>query len=387
VPRVLQLFEPPDGGVARHVLDLALGLGEHGWEVELAGSRDAIVWPEVEAAGLRTHVLPFVHGYRDPGSDARVFRRLVPLLRRERYDLVHCHSSKAGASGRVAAALAGSPAVYTPHGFAFKAGHPLLRIAFAAIERGLAPRARRIICVSEDERRLARRMRLGGGDRLRVIHNGCAHVPGVPPDPRLIAHAAGHPLAAAVTVLRPEKGVDVFLDAVPLVLERMPEARLAVVGSGPSEPDLRARAAPLLADERFAFLSFEPPVERHLNAIDVFVLASRREGLPIGPLEAMACGVPQVATAVGGTPEAVTAETGVLVPPSDPDALADGIVALLRDPQRRERAAAASRARHAAEFDLRRTVAATAALYDEVTRPHAGAGAPAARRRQVSVSP
>lgn len=366
MPRVLQLFEPPDGGVAQHVLDLSLGLGDHGWEVELAGSGDAIIWPTVEQAGLTVHRFGFVHGYRRPSSDVRVLRRLVPFLRAHRYDLVHCHSSKAGVSGRVAAGFARTPAVYTPHGFAFKAGHPALRAAFVGIERALALRAARIICVSEDERRLAGRMGLGSDARLRVIRNGCAAAQGLAPDPRLVDHAGGHPLAAAITVLRAEKGVDVFLDAVPLIFERCPDARLAVVGSGPAEGELRARAAVLMSDPRFAFLPFAAPVERLLNATDVFVLASRREGLPIGVLEAMACGVPQVATAVGGTAEAVTPQTGLLVAAGDPAALADAVVRMLRDSALRRAAAAASRRRHAELFDVTTMVAATAALYASV---------------------
>src|SRR4051812_30190962 len=325
-----------------------------------------MVWPAIEAAGLAIHRFPFVHGYRKPSSDARVLRRLVPFLRRERYDLVHCHSSKAGASGRVAAALARTPAVYSPHGFAFKAGHPLLRMSFRVIERALAPLTRRIVCVSEDERRLARQAGLGGGDRLRVVPNGCAPCEaGGEPDPALARLRRQGPLAATITVLRPEKGVDVFIDAVPLILELMPEARCAVVGSGPSEPELRARAEALAGEPRFAFLPFVGPAARHLCAIDVFVLASRREGMPIGLLEAMACGVPQVACAVGGTPEAVAGETGLLVPPADPRALAEATVALLRDPARRQALGAASRERHAARFTVERMVADTAAIYAE----------------------
>jgi glycosyltransferase involved in cell wall biosynthesis len=366
MPTVLLLFEPPDGGVAQHVLALARGLGAHGWDVELAGAEDADIWPAVTALGLPVHRLPFVHGYRRPSSDARVLARLVPFLRRRRYDLVHCHSSKAGASGRVAALLSGTPAVYTPHGFAFKAGHPLLRIAFTVVERVLAPASRRILCVSADEGRLARRHRLGGHDRVRVIRNGTPPCAGdATPDAALAALRAEGPLATAITVLRPEKGVGVFLDAVPLVLERMPGARLALVGSGPMEAEVRERAAAFASDPRFAFLRFSPPAAGYLAATDLFVLASDREGLPLGVLEAMACGVPQVATAVGGTPEAVSSETGVLVPPRDPRRLADAIVDLLGDAPRRKAMAAASRIRHANCFTVERMIAETAAVYDE----------------------
>lgn len=366
MPRVLLLFEPPDGGVASHVSGLSLGLGGHGYEVELAGPHDAVIWPQMRAAGLPVHLFPFQHGYRAPLSDAEVFRRLVPFLRGERYDLVHCHSSKAGASGRVAAALAGTPTVYTPHGFAFKAGHPLLRVAFTGIELVLARATGRLICVSHDERRLAER-RLRSPRGLAVVHNGTpACRPAGEVDPQLESLRAGGPLAAAVTVMRPEKGLDVVLAAVPRVLERMPDARVAIVGSGPLEAHYRRLAAPLLEDDRFLFLSFEPPVERYLHAIDVFVLASDREGLSIGILEALACGIPQVATAVGGTPEAVSSETGALVPPRDPEALADAIVALLADPDRRRAAAVASRRRHADGFTLDRMVQETVAIYDDV---------------------
>jgi glycosyltransferase involved in cell wall biosynthesis len=96
--------------------------------------------------------------------------------------------------------------------------------------------------------------------------------------------------------------------------------------------------------------------------------------MPIGVLEALACGVPQVATAVGGTPEVVVGETGLLVPPADPRALAEAAVELLRDPARRAALAAASRARHAAHFTVGRMVAETADIYAEVRGQRAEAG-------------
>jgi glycosyltransferase involved in cell wall biosynthesis len=175
-------------------------------------------------------------------------------------------------------------------------------------------------------------------------------------------------LAAAVTVLRAQKSVQVLLDAVPAVLAQVADARIAVVGDGPEREALHARAAELglNTEPRFAFLPFEAPPARHLRAADVYVLPSSWEAFPIGVLEALACGVPQVATDVGGTREAVVPETGRTVPAHDPPALAQALVELLSDDELRASMSAASVARHGERFGLERMVRETSALYDDV---------------------
>jgi glycosyltransferase involved in cell wall biosynthesis len=150
------------------------------------------------------------------------------------------------------------------------------------------------------------------------------------------------------------------------VLAAVPEARIAIVGDGPEREALGARARALGLDGRVAFLPFTGPASRHLRALDVYVLPSAWEAFPIGVLEALACGVPQVAADVGGTREAVAPETGLLVPPRDPGALALGLVELLQDAGRRREMAEASRQRHARHFALAPMLDATAALYERV---------------------
>jgi glycosyltransferase involved in cell wall biosynthesis len=368
--RVLLAFEPPDGGVAEQVAQLALGLRAHGWAPALAGPRDAAIYPRAEAAGIPIHRLDWARDYGSPRQDLRAARALRAHLRAGRYDLLHVHAAKAGALGRLVGALRRRrPVVYSPHCLPFVGDFgPLRRHGGALAERALALVTDRLVCVCEDERREA----LGAGiaaDRLRVVHNGCAPCAAdTAPDPATAAFAADGPLVAAIAVLREQKRLDVLLDATPAILAADPRARVAIIGDGPLREPLGARAAALglETEPRFAFLPFGGSSAGHLAAVDVFVLPSAWEGLAIGLLEALACGVPVVASAVGGTPEAITPDVGTLVPPGDAAGLADAVIALLRDAPRRTAMGEAGRRRHAERFGLERMVAATAAVYDDL---------------------
>jgi glycosyltransferase involved in cell wall biosynthesis len=317
VARVALICEPPDGGVAEHVAQLALGLGAHGHEPVVfasAGFRHAARVGEV-------HTLPFGRDYAHPHRDAETLRVLARELRR--FDLVHVHAAKAGVVGRIAARLARRPVVYTPHCFPFVGEISAARRQFGlAVERALAPLTSAVICVCEDERAVARAS--GIRTPLHVVHNGCPPCAGAP--------VAGTGVTVgAVTVLRRQKRLDVLLDAVPAILAAVPQTRVRIVGDGPEGPALRAHPAA----RHVEFAPYGGDAASHLRELDVYVLPSSWEAFPIGVLEALACGVPQVATDVGGTREAVTAETGVLVAPRDPQALADAVIALVRDPERR----------------------------------------------------
>lgn len=367
--RVLHTFEPPDGGVAEHVAQVAAHLGRFGHEVTVAGPREALVYPAFEAAGVPVHRLPIGRSYGRPQDEARAVRELVRLLRAERFDVVHAHSAKAGVLGRVAAAAARVPAVYSPHGLPFVGPVSARRRVFGiAAERALAPLTAAYLFVSDAERRFALDAGVGRRRPMHVVHNGCEPDTATPPDEGLLAHAAGGPVAAMVTVLRPAKGIEAFIDAAPAVLTAVPGARLALVGSGPEHDRLAAqvRERGLDAEPRFAMLPWRPPMAAHLKALDVLVLPSEMEAFPMALVEAMAYGVPQVASTVGGIPEAVVPETGVLVPPRDPAALGEALAALLGDPGRRARMGEASRTRHAEHFTLDHMVGGVARVYESL---------------------
>ena len=366
--RVLHVFEPPDGGVAQAVLDLATGLRRHDVDTMVAGPAGAIVRGPLVDAGVPFRDVPLERGYGDPRADAAALRAIVRILRAERFDLVHAHAAKAGMLGRIAARIAGVPAVYSPHCLPFVGDVSRLRaVGSSALERAARPATAALLCVCDDERRIAAEHHLAPAARMHVVHNGCPPPPaGIEPDPRLDRlRGDGGLVVGAVAVLREQKGLADLIAATPAILAGDERARVAIVGDGPLAGDLRERAAAagVLDDPRFALLPYEGPPARHLAALDLYVLPSLWEAFPIGTLEAMACGVPQVATDVGGVREAVTRDTGILVEPRSPGALSAAVLALLGDAARREAMAAASRARHAERFTVERMVEGTAGVY------------------------
>jgi glycosyltransferase involved in cell wall biosynthesis len=215
-----------------------------------------------------------------------------------------------------------------------------------------------LICVCGAEREIADQHRLRPHHAV-VIHNGC---------PSCAAEESVETpsglVVGTVCILRREKGLDCLLDAMVVVKAAVPEANLVIAGAGPYEKELHDYAALIGVD--VTWLPYAPPPGRYLHGFDVYVLSSAWESFPITVLEAQACGVPQVVTDVGGTAEAVVPETGILVPPRDPGALAEAIISLLRDPERRAAMSEASGKRHAERFTVDRMVAAIAAVYDRV---------------------
>jgi glycosyltransferase involved in cell wall biosynthesis len=373
-------FKAPDGGAAENVVQLVGGLGDHGWDVELVGPLRASVYDRVPAS-VRVHRLPITSGYGTVRENAAALRGLRALLRRGRFDLLHAHSPQSGVLARLARLAGGPPVVYTGHCLPFL-GNTTRRRARAglAVELALAPLTAAFVDVSEYERRGAIERHVGRPGRHHLVLNASDPCPDVAPDPQLVEFRQGGPLVAVVASLRVQKRVDVFLRALPRVLREVPNARAAVIGNGPESAALRdlAERLGLVASGRLLMAPFAPPAARYLACADLYVLPSGWESLPIGVLEALACGVPQVATAVGGVPEAIVPDTGTVVAPGDPAALGDAIVGLLRDPELRRRMGRASRVRHAELFELPRMVAQTADVYERVL-----AGV-ADRRRQPS---
>jgi glycosyltransferase involved in cell wall biosynthesis len=169
-----------------------------------------------------------------------------------------------------------------------------------------------------------------------------------------------------VANFKPGKGHEGLVDASVLVRRSVPDARFVLVGRGPFEGGVRRRAREMGVDASFVFAGYREDATRIMTAFDVLAVPSVYDGLSIALLEAMDLGVPAVLTRVGGNPEVVSdGQDGLVVPPADPEALSDGIVALLRDPSLRARLGEAAK-RRAADFDIRAAVRRTEELYEEL---------------------
>lgn len=361
--RILILTQPTDGGVFQHVQQLCEGLSMRGHEPLVAGPFES------PPPGLAAEVLPLAMVRSiAPVSDARAVAAVARLVRRVRPAVVHAHSSKAGAVARLARlTYPGTPLVYTPHGYSF-AGYfesERERTRYRVVERGLAPLATRVLCVCEAERRLA--ASVGSGSRARVVHNGVVRPDEAAPHPAVAELRERGPVIGVVTLLRPGKGIETLVDAMPALLAENPDAGVAVAGWGPDREALEARARALGVAHAFRLIGETSGPMPLLAGTDIFVSASWAESFPYNVLEAMVVGLPVVATDVGGTGEAVEdGVTGLLVPPRDAGGLAGAISKLLHNPELRRRYGESGRERVAERFTVEGMVEGALNVYRQV---------------------
>jgi len=348
------------GGAQTCVAQLLPALVER-FDVVVAAHGDGPLRAAALEAGARWVSLRNVRRAVGP-RDVLGLVELIRLIRRERPAIVHAHSSKAGILARVAAAACRIPCrVFTAHGWAFKADAGWKAKVFLWADRLVAPLTSTVVCVSETERRVGIVARTCRADRTVVIPNAV--------DARL--HEPGRraerlrPLLVSVGRLKSPKDFHTLLNA----LGRLHgvEYDALIVGDGPDRPELATLLEQLGLGDRVRLCGERDDIPELLASADCFVLASRSEGLPMSILEAMAAGLPVVASDVGGVAELVDdGVTGLLVAPRDADRLAEALRRVLADVDLRRRLGAAGRRRVEERFGLERFRAAHVALYDEL---------------------
>jgi glycosyltransferase involved in cell wall biosynthesis len=377
--RVATVITRLDGGAGQQALRGALALDPAAVEVTLITGGGGLL-AAARRTGLEIIEEPSLRAPVGPRHDLRALGRLGRLLRRRDFDVVHTHCAKAGAVGRLAARQAGVPRlVHTYHGFPFHEFQAApRRRAYVQIERCLGRITDLALCVGTGVAVEAIRRRLIAPERVRTIGvavAGAGPVPAGRPGPaarRLARRRLGLPADAtvvgAVGRLAYQKAPEDFLAAL-RALGR-PEVTGVWVGDGELAAGVAARAR-RMPDIRVLLAGPRDDVPGLLPAFDVFALPSRYEGLPTAVVEAMACGVPVVATAVNAVGDVVIpGETGLLVPPGRPRLLADAVRFLLDAPHAAERMAVAAQARLGDRFT-------EAALRQALAAAYGGGGAAA----------
>ncbi len=356
---VLQVCEPTHAGAARVTFNLAVGLREHGIDSAICTPAGQLAdWSQ--SAGLE--VLDFPLERRAPSSYRAAIRTVRRALAGGRFDLVHAHSSFAGAIVRLACGRGSTPVVFQPHAWSFLAVPPALRPPVMLLERLLARRTDLLVCVSDEELERAQAARIRAR-RSIVVPNGVDFAP----DQRGRADgtAPESPTAGCIARLVPQKGVDVLVRA--LASSHWPAGlSVEVVGSGPKHAELAALTDELRVGERIRFAGPVDDVGPFLQRWDLFVLPSRYEGAPLALLESIAAGLPVIATDGVGMAELAGAGSST-VPVDDPDALARAVADALRDWPRTVRAAEELRLqakrRYSIPAQVQRMAAAYASLY------------------------
>lgn len=349
--RVLQMISSLKTGGAQKLQETFAG-AVRGRSVDLTvlslhADTGSTILAALLAKGQRVHHLP---GQRlfDMGR----FQNLVRFLRQEKFDVIQSNLTYANILAAAAGRLTSTPVVGTLHNVKIEAKHyhPLREglLETLALRYG----ARAVIAVGQQVAE-AYRARLGR-QKLVVIPNAVAPIPPLPVAERLalrhsLTGSTTRPLLLAVGRLSEQKGFADLLEAFAVVKAQHPEAFLAIAGAGELQGELNARLEGLGLAGHARLLGGRGDVPQLLRASDLFVSSSLWEGLPVAVLEAMAAGLPIVATQVGEVPLTVVAGTGLLVPPAQPQQLAAALQTLLADPAQCEamgRAALAHVERH-----------------------------------------
>ncbi|MHB8829696.1 MAG: glycosyltransferase family 4 protein [Syntrophales bacterium] len=307
---------------------------------------------ELQTGGART--LPVRHLIRElnPLADMAAFFSLCKIIHREKPDIVHTHTSKAGILGRWAAWLCRIPVIiHTPHGHVFRGYfNPLKTRVFIMLERWAAMITDALVMLTPQEMKDHLALRIARKEKFTVIHSGVDLKRFIPEqfaaEKKIILTEVPESNVVIGTVgrLTAIKGQDVLIRAIAALKQTGEEALLVLLGEGERRGELEELAKRLKVSENICFLGWRPDVAAVMASFDIFCLPSLNEGMGKVIVEAMAMGLPIVASDIGGIRDLVrNGENGLLVPPGNAGGLAQALALLCRDREKRRRMGAAGR--------------------------------------------
>ncbi len=317
-----------------------------GYEVHYAANFNTPVYgsdnSRLDNTGIIQHQIDFVRSPIFLGKNVKAFKQLKKLMNETKYDLVHCHTPMGGVITRFAAKITRtSPLLYTAHGFHFYKGAPLINwIIYYPIEWWLSKYTNILITINEEDYHRAQRFR---GDEV-------CYVPGVGIDINRIRRidaefgkkreelglSMNATVIASVGELNKNKNHKVILKALSLL--QNPDLYYVVCGRGKLGNYLKKLARKLNVEDKVIFLGYREDIIQILKVVDIYAFPSKREGLSVSLMEAMACGLPVVCSGVRGNRDLIIENKGgFLANPNDADAFAKALGLLINDPNLRNK--------------------------------------------------
>ena len=368
------------GGPALHVAYLTAGLADRGYETTLvagtiARGEESMAFV-ADAEGVHVETLDDLSRKISPVRDLRAMLRLAQLIRRERPTILHTHTAKAGAVGRIAALLAGGArppiVVHTFHGHVLRGYFGrITTFGFRTLERWLARTTTALIAVSPEVRDDLVALHVAPASKFTVVRLGIDLGGRVDNDDaqrresrRQMGLHEDAFVVGWVGRMTAVKRTESVVRALQKLVERGVDAYAVLVGDGPDRERLERHAHELGVIKRCLFLGYQVDVAPFYDAIDVLLLPSINEGTPVSVIESLAAGRPVVATRVGGIPDVVRdGVDGFLVESDDPNALAAPLAELAAHPEQRARMGEAGRSRVVERYAVERLVDDVDTLY------------------------
>jgi len=383
--KVLHLLNNLDvGGVQENTFFTVAHLDRQRYDVALASSYrrgrvgNQLLQDAQQTPDLKLIDVPHLTREPHPLNDIIALGELYRLMRRERFDIVHTHTSKAGVLGRVAAKLAGVPIIlHTAHGWSFQdlLCPPFWRPIFRFLEWIPARLSDKLLTVTRDTMRVAVQAGLGPPEQFVVVYPGMhlsdffnATVDKARKRRELGLPATG-PLVGTVMIMVHRKRPADIVRAAPRILQAVPDAHFLLVGDGEAMPEVRRTVQELGLHEKVTLTGIRRDVPEIMGLLDVFVHPAWLEVLPRTVIQAMATGTPVVATEVGAIGEAViSGENGFLVPPKRPELLAGAILRLLQDQELAKRMGQTARQSVSSAFEVQTMVDEIEAVYEDLIK-------------------
>jgi len=368
--RVLQIITLSDWGGAQQVCyDLATNLDKEKFIVEVACAPGGPLVERLEKAGIKVHKLVNMKRDFSPISDFKCFFELFLLIRRGKYDLVHCHSTKAGILGRIAAWLARVPRIFfTVHGWGFynEQEYGWAQKILVLAECLCARFSTKIVCVSENDLKQGLLRKIARAGKFALIPNGVAmeNRKRTGTLRREINATDEEVVFGMVARLHYPKDPILYLKAAKMVLESNGNCHFVLIGDGSLYDQCLEFVSKNGLESKVHVLGFCKDARYLYSDFDVFVLSSLFEGLPLTVIEAMFAGLPVVASNVGGLPELVSdSRNGFLTVPGNPEDLAQKMLLLAEDTTLRKRMGQESRKIAEFLFTLDRMIEEYSNLY------------------------